>query len=24
MHRLLCDYSHYEHDHDRCRVCSVN
>ncbi|KAI5404604.1 hypothetical protein KIW84_051676 [Lathyrus oleraceus] len=24
MHRFLCDYSHYEHDHDRCRVCSVN
>ncbi|KAI5421372.1 hypothetical protein KIW84_044985 [Lathyrus oleraceus] len=24
MHRLLCDYSHYEHDHDRCRVYSVN
>ncbi|KAI5417669.1 hypothetical protein KIW84_042328 [Lathyrus oleraceus] len=24
MHRLLCDYNHYEHDHDRCRVCSVN
>ncbi|KAI5421443.1 hypothetical protein KIW84_045031 [Lathyrus oleraceus] len=24
MHHLLCDYSHYEHDHDRCRVCSVN
>ncbi|KAI5402412.1 hypothetical protein KIW84_050141 [Lathyrus oleraceus] len=24
MHRLLCDYSHYEHDHDRCRVCTVN
>ncbi|KAI5425427.1 hypothetical protein KIW84_031285 [Lathyrus oleraceus] len=24
MHRLLCAYSHYEHDHDRCRVCSVN
>ncbi|KAI5409967.1 hypothetical protein KIW84_055434 [Lathyrus oleraceus] len=24
MHRLLCDYSHYEHDRDRCRVCSVN
>ncbi|KAI5426829.1 hypothetical protein KIW84_032309 [Lathyrus oleraceus] len=24
MHRLLCEYSHYEHDHDRCRVYSVN
>ncbi|KAI5400872.1 hypothetical protein KIW84_065643 [Lathyrus oleraceus] len=24
MHRLLCDYSHYKHDHDKCRVCSVN
>ncbi|KAI5402268.1 hypothetical protein KIW84_050039 [Lathyrus oleraceus] len=24
MHRLLCDYSHYEHDHNRCRVCSIN
>ncbi|KAI5386633.1 hypothetical protein KIW84_072963 [Lathyrus oleraceus] len=24
MHRLLCEYSHYEHDHDRCRVCTVN
>ncbi|KAI5388566.1 hypothetical protein KIW84_074306 [Lathyrus oleraceus] len=24
MHHLLCDYSHYEHDHDRCRVCFVN
>ena len=24
MHRFLCDYSHYEHDHDRCRICSVN
>ncbi|KAI5418818.1 hypothetical protein KIW84_043157 [Lathyrus oleraceus] len=24
MHRLLCGYSHYEHDHDRCRVCTVN
>ncbi|KAI5418068.1 hypothetical protein KIW84_042637 [Lathyrus oleraceus] len=24
MHRFLCDYSHYEHDHDKCRVCSVN
>ncbi|KAI5423838.1 hypothetical protein KIW84_030166 [Lathyrus oleraceus] len=24
MHRLLCEYSHYEHDHDRCRVCFVN
>ncbi|KAI5427609.1 hypothetical protein KIW84_032859 [Lathyrus oleraceus] len=24
MHHFLCDYSHYEHDHDRCRVCSVN
>ncbi|KAI5382893.1 hypothetical protein KIW84_070345 [Lathyrus oleraceus] len=23
-HRLLCNYSHYEHDHDRCRVCYVN
>ncbi|KAI5427680.1 hypothetical protein KIW84_032914 [Lathyrus oleraceus] len=24
LHRLLCDYSHLEHDHDKCRVCSVN
>ncbi|KAI5418329.1 hypothetical protein KIW84_042828 [Lathyrus oleraceus] len=24
MHRLLCEYSHYEHDHDRRRVCSIN
>ncbi|KAI5434518.1 hypothetical protein KIW84_021375 [Lathyrus oleraceus] len=24
MHHLLCEYNHYEHDHDRCRVCSVN
>jgi hypothetical protein len=24
MHRLLCGYSHYEHDHDSCRVCTVN
>ncbi|KAI5425472.1 hypothetical protein KIW84_031323 [Lathyrus oleraceus] len=24
MHRLLCGYSHYEHDHDRFRVCTVN
>ncbi|KAI5411503.1 hypothetical protein KIW84_056545 [Lathyrus oleraceus] len=24
LHRLLCQYSHMEHDHDRCRICSVN
>ena len=24
MHRRLYGYSHYEHDHDRCRVCTVN
>ncbi|KAI5394883.1 hypothetical protein KIW84_061490 [Lathyrus oleraceus] len=24
MHKVLCDYSHYENDHDRCRVCTVN
>ncbi|KAI5411788.1 hypothetical protein KIW84_056743 [Lathyrus oleraceus] len=24
LHRLLCDYSHLEHDHDKCRICSVN
>ncbi|KAI5404416.1 hypothetical protein KIW84_051545 [Lathyrus oleraceus] len=24
LHYLLCDYSHYEHDHDKCRICSVN
>ncbi|KAI5395140.1 hypothetical protein KIW84_061657 [Lathyrus oleraceus] len=24
MHRLLCGYSHYELDHDRCRVCTIN
>ncbi|KAI5407824.1 hypothetical protein KIW84_053890 [Lathyrus oleraceus] len=24
LHRFLCDYSHLEHDHDRCRICSVN
>ncbi|KAI5431301.1 hypothetical protein KIW84_035467 [Lathyrus oleraceus] len=24
LHRLLCNYSHMEHDHDRCRICSVN
>ncbi|KAI5444202.1 hypothetical protein KIW84_012721 [Lathyrus oleraceus] len=24
LHRLLCDYSHLEHDHDRCRICFVN
>ncbi|KAI5395482.1 hypothetical protein KIW84_061886 [Lathyrus oleraceus] len=24
MHRLLCGYSHYEHDHDNFRVCTVN
>ncbi|KAI5412581.1 hypothetical protein KIW84_057300 [Lathyrus oleraceus] len=23
MHRLLCGYSHYEHDHDNCRICTV-
>ncbi|KAI5402156.1 hypothetical protein KIW84_066564 [Lathyrus oleraceus] len=22
LHRLLCDYSHLEHDHDKCRICS--
>jgi hypothetical protein len=24
LHRLLCKYSHYENDHDRCRICPVN
>ncbi|KAI5423665.1 hypothetical protein KIW84_030042 [Lathyrus oleraceus] len=24
LHRLLCNYSHMEHDHDKCRICSVN
>ena len=24
MHRLLCEHSHYEHNHDRCHVCTVN
>ncbi|KAI5400401.1 hypothetical protein KIW84_065333 [Lathyrus oleraceus] len=24
LHRLLCQYSHMEHDHDKCRICSVN
>ncbi|KAI5385363.1 hypothetical protein KIW84_072096 [Lathyrus oleraceus] len=24
MHRRLCEYSHYEHDHDRCHECTVN
>ncbi|KAI5409715.1 hypothetical protein KIW84_055242 [Lathyrus oleraceus] len=24
MHRLLCEHSHYEHDHDKCHVCTVN
>ncbi|KAI5433811.1 hypothetical protein KIW84_020897 [Lathyrus oleraceus] len=24
LHRLLCDYSHMEHDHDKCCTCSVN
>ncbi|KAI5389174.1 hypothetical protein KIW84_074722 [Lathyrus oleraceus] len=24
LHRLLCDYSHLEHDHEKCRTCSVN
>ncbi|KAI5430618.1 hypothetical protein KIW84_034997 [Lathyrus oleraceus] len=24
LHRLLCQYNHIEHDHDRCRICSVN
>ncbi|KAI5413517.1 hypothetical protein KIW84_057912 [Lathyrus oleraceus] len=24
MHKLLCGYSHYEHDHDRCQVCTIN
>ncbi|KAI5402210.1 hypothetical protein KIW84_050003 [Lathyrus oleraceus] len=24
LHRLLCEYNHYEHDHDRCRICPVN
>ncbi|KAI5443000.1 hypothetical protein KIW84_011878 [Lathyrus oleraceus] len=24
LHRLLCQYSHLEHDHDKCRICSVN
>ncbi|KAI5420857.1 hypothetical protein KIW84_044622 [Lathyrus oleraceus] len=24
LHRLLCQYIHMEHDHDRCRICSVN
>ncbi|KAI5407897.1 hypothetical protein KIW84_053949 [Lathyrus oleraceus] len=24
LHHLLCDYSHLEHDHDKCRICSVN
>ncbi|KAI5434300.1 hypothetical protein KIW84_021238 [Lathyrus oleraceus] len=24
LHRLLCDYSHLEHDNDKCRICSVN
>ncbi|XP_050913604.1 uncharacterized protein LOC127128392 [Lathyrus oleraceus] len=24
MHKLLCEHSHYEHDHDRCHECTVN
>ncbi|KAI5395139.1 hypothetical protein KIW84_061656 [Lathyrus oleraceus] len=24
MHHFVCEYSHYEHDHDRRRICSVN
>ncbi|KAI5426540.1 hypothetical protein KIW84_032105 [Lathyrus oleraceus] len=24
LHHLLCQYSHLEHDHDKCRICSVN
>ncbi|KAI5433952.1 hypothetical protein KIW84_020981 [Lathyrus oleraceus] len=24
LHCLLCDYNHLEHDHDKCRICSVN
>jgi hypothetical protein len=24
MHKLLCEHSHYEHDHDRCQVCTIN
>ncbi|KAI5424164.1 hypothetical protein KIW84_030397 [Lathyrus oleraceus] len=24
LHRLLCDYSHMEHNHDKCSICSVN
>ncbi|KAI5411761.1 hypothetical protein KIW84_056725 [Lathyrus oleraceus] len=24
LHQLLCDYSHLEHDHDKCQICSVN
>ncbi|KAI5411746.1 hypothetical protein KIW84_056714 [Lathyrus oleraceus] len=24
LHRLLCQYSYMEHDHDKCRICSVN
>ncbi|KAI5443521.1 hypothetical protein KIW84_012241 [Lathyrus oleraceus] len=24
LHRMLCQYSYLEHNHDKCRVCSVN
>ncbi|KAI5411982.1 hypothetical protein KIW84_056881 [Lathyrus oleraceus] len=24
LHRLLCQYSHLKHDHNKCRICSVN
>jgi hypothetical protein len=24
IHKLLCEHSHYEHDHDRCQVCTIN
>ncbi|XP_058757379.1 uncharacterized protein LOC131630634 [Vicia villosa] len=24
MHATLCEYSHYEHNHAACRICSVN
>ena len=24
MHKLLCEHNHYEHDHDRCQVCTIN
>ena len=24
MHKLLCEHNHYEYDHDRFQVCTIN